>query len=253
MLLVFQKKHLFNLIKPLTLLLLIFLLLQIPMSCKKDAISKPIIPQFDSILDVDSNYYTVVKIGDQWWMAENLEVRSFNDGTPIRNASSDEFWMDTVAGYCIYKNDFNAPGLLYNWYAVNSSKRIAPAGWHIATELDWQKLELYLGVSEQEVVKIGWRGIEEGSKLKMYGRKGWLTEVEQWPTNESGFSALAGSCRRQNGIWGEPGLTLTGFWWTATDANTSQAYYRYLDYKSTQIFRGQDDKNCGFSIRCVKD
>ena len=248
-----QKKYYQSALQHIAILVVVYFLLQIPLSCKKDSMNKPLIPLFDSIMDVDSNYYKIVKIGEQWWMAENLEVESYNDGTPIRNATSDEFWKDTLAGYCLYKNDVTAPGLLYNWYAVNSSKKIAPAGWHIATEQDWQKLEIFLGMSYKDILKNGWRGSTEGSKLKVYGRKGWLTEVENWPTNESGFSALAGSCRKQNGIWGEPGLTITGFWWTATEENSSKAYYRYLDCKSTKVFRHQDYKNCGLSVRCVKD
>jgi uncharacterized protein (TIGR02145 family) len=249
----FQKLYHQKVLQHATVLIAVYFLLQIPLSCKKETITTPLLPVFDSIMDVDSNYYRIVKIGEQWWMAENLEVKSYNDGSPIRNAASDDFWKDTLPGYCLYKNDESAPGLLYNWYAVNSSKRIAPAGWHIATEEDWQKLETYLGMPQYDLARVGWRGTLEGSKLKIDGKKGWLTEVENWPTNESGFTALAGSCRKQNGVWGEPGLTQTGFWWTATEENTGKAFYRYLDYKNTKVFRHQDYKNCGLSVRCVKD
>lgn len=249
----FREKKLKNIFLRLAYLVVTIILLYVPFGCKKENNVIVNTPQFDSILDIDSNYYKIVKIGNQWWMAENLAVKSFNDGTPIRNAESDEFWKEPVSSYCKYKNDVNAPGLLYNWYAVNDARKIAPAGWHVATEEDWQKLESFIGMSETEITKIGWRGTTEGSKLKIYGRTGWLTEVEEWPTNESGFSAEAGACRKQNGVWGEPGLTQTGFWWTATASESGKAYYRYLDYKNTRIFRHDDFKNCGLSIRCVKD
>ena len=253
MLRLFQEKYLKSFFYPLLIVLLICNVMFIPYSCKKDEIKLVPSPIYDSIMDVDSNYYKIVKIGNQWWMAENLSVKSYNDGTPIRNAASDEFWKDSIGGYCSYKNDVNSPGLLYNWFAVNDNRKIAPAGWHIATEDDWQALELSLGMTQTDIEKIGWRGTDQGSKLKLEGKKGWLTEVENWPTNESGFSALAGSCRKQNGIWGEPGLKLTGFWWTSTATENGKAFYRYLDYKSTKVFRHQDYKNCGLSVRCVKD
>jgi uncharacterized protein (TIGR02145 family) len=248
-----KKKYLLKFFYHLVVIIIFTTMVQIPFSCKKENNIEVVLPQFDSILDIDSNYYTIVKIGNQWWMAENLAVKSYNDGTPIRNAEADELWKEPVSAYCRYKNDFNAPGLLYNWFAVNDSRKIAPAGWHVATESDWQNLETFLGMSENELLKTGWRGTLEGSKLKVYGKTGWLTEVEEWPTGESGFSARAGSCRKQNGIWGEPGLTQTGFWWTATVSEAGKAYYRYLDYKSTKVFRHDDYKNCGLSIRCVKD
>lgn len=222
-------------------------------ACKKEKIASIERPQFDSIADIENNYYKVVKIGNQWWMTENLKVKLFNDGTPIRNAESDLTWKEAIPGYCVYRNDINAPGLLYNWFAVNDARQIAPKGWHVATESDWQVLEKYLGMPGVEIYKIGWRGTSEGSKLKAEGKEGWLTEVDYWPTNESKFSALAGSCRKQDGTWGDPGLFQTGFWWTASDFKEGKAYYRYLDYKSNQIFRHYDYKNCGFSVRCVKN
>jgi uncharacterized protein (TIGR02145 family) len=248
-----DKQYFFNFTLKTIVFIWAITLLQFQLGCKKETTPTISLPQFDSIIDIDSNYYKIVKIGNQWWMAENLEVKTFNDGTPIRLSESDEFWKDSVSSYCRYKNDVNAPGLLYNWFAVNDNRKIAPAGWHVATEQDWQNLESFLGMPENELVKNGWRGTLEGSKLKVYGKTGWLTEVEEWPTNESGFSAKAGSCRKQNGVWGEPGLTQTGFWWTATEASKGKVYYRYLDYKNTKVFRHHDYKNCGLSVRCVRD
>jgi uncharacterized protein (TIGR02145 family) len=240
--LLFIKKVLFTL-----------MLYAILFSCKKEVVEQIVIPQFDSVADIEKHYYKTIKIGDQWWMAENLQVKLYNDGSPIRNAESELMWKEQAGAYCIYKNDITAPGLLYNWFAVNDARKLAPIGWHIATEDDWQKMESYLGMNNEELRKTGWRGTNQGIKLKAYGRSAWLTEVENWPTNESGFSALAGSCRRQNGIWGAPGLFQTGFWWTATDHKEGKAFYRYLDSKSNQVFRDYDYKNSGFSVRCVKD
>jgi uncharacterized protein (TIGR02145 family) len=249
----FQKKHFLDCLHNSFIVVLFVLVLQIPVGCKKEKAFEIAIPIFDSIVDVENNSYKIVKIGNQWWMAENLKVKSFSDGTLIRNAESDMNWKEELAGFSLYRNDVNSPGLLYNWFAVNDVRKIAPAGWHVATESDWQNLETFLGMNNEVLEKMGWRGTKEGSKLKVFGREGWSTEVENWPTNESGFSALAGGCRKQNGIWGDPGLFQAGFWWTASDYKEGKAYYRHLDYKKSQIFRHYDYKNCGMSVRCVKD
>jgi uncharacterized protein (TIGR02145 family) len=223
-------------------------------ACKKQNTAEIILPQYDSIVDIDKNIYKIVKIGNQWWMAENLRVKTYNDSTPIVNASSDEAWKIASAGaYCLYKNDDNAPGLLYNWYAVSNSKGIAPKGWHVATESDWQQLENYLGMSTVESNTIGWRGNDIANKLKAYGKSKWLADEAHWPTNQSGFNAEAGSCRRNNANWGDPGLSQTGFWWTATADVGNKAFYRYMDYQNNHVFRHSELNYCGMSIRCVKD
>ena len=88
---------------------------------------------------------------------------------------------------------------------------------------------------------------------KIEAPKGWTKYSNIWGTNESGFTALAGSCRLFNGTFGDPGLFSTGFWWTAASYPGNQAWYRYLDYKNANVFRSHTQKNYGFSIRCVKD
>ncbi len=222
-------------------------------TCKKSPEIEINFPQFDSITDIENNSYKIVKIGNQWWMAENLRVKTYNDGTPITNASSEELWKSSAGAYCLYKGDERAPGLLYNWYAVTDSRRIAPIGWHVATEADWQQLEKYLGISDTELNAIGWRGNYVANKLKAHGKTNWLADAEFWPNNASGFNAKAGACRKHDGRWGEPGLSQTGFWWTATSANSNEAYYRYLDYRNNHVFRHSDLYQCGLSVRCVKD
>ncbi len=231
-------------------LAIIFLCLH---SCKKDE-KDSIIMESGTVTDIENNIYRTVKIGNQWWMAENLKVKTFRNGLPIALHQTPESWEDTIPSYCIFDNKAEAPGLLYNWYAIGSVNNIAPAGWHVPSDKEWQELEKYLGMSEGDAGKKGWRGNVEGDKLKKEGTTGWTTFSGVWSTNESGFSALAGGCRLFNGKWGEPGLFATGFWWANSElSDTSQAYFRYLDYKNSNIYRSNCDKNYGFSIRCVKD
>jgi uncharacterized protein (TIGR02145 family) len=223
-------------------------------SCKKETPIEISSPQFDSISDIQNNYYKTVKIGNQWWMAEDLKVQLFNDSSIIFDGQSDNNWVKNRPSYCLYKNNNLAPGLLYNGFAVLDSRKLAPKGWHIPTDAEWKELEKHIGLSQESADAFGWRGKKEGNKLKTYGRKSWLIiNDETWPTNESGFSADAGSNRLFNGVWGDPGLTSTGFWWSATEFDSQKLFYRHLDYKNANIFRNYENKFYGFSVRCIKD
>ncbi len=207
-----------------------------------------------TVIDADGNLYTTVKIGNQWWMAENLKVKTYADGSSIPKIQSDSAkWNnDTTGAYCVYDDNTNAPGLLYNWYAVNKSKNIAPVGWHIPSDDEWKELEKYIGMSVADADKTSWRGNNEAEKLKVASPNGWTKYASVWSTNETGFSALAGGCRLFNGVWGQPGLFATGFWWSSTTKD-NHVWYRYLDYKNSNVFRYYGSKTYGFSVRCVKD
>lgn len=225
-------------------------------SCKKKDTTLPI-QETSTVTDIDGNVYRTVKIGSQWWMAENLKVSKYNDGNLINKYQADTLWnKDTVGAYCVYDNSSVAPGLLYNWFAVNNAKKIAPIGWHIPSDEEWKILEQYLGMSQTETDKVNFRGSNEGDKLKKEGLGFWYQYPNVWATNTSGFSALGGACRMFNGIFGgtKEGLQYTGFWWSSTNhLNNNQAWYRYLDYKKSNVFRHYGEKTYGFSIRCVKD
>jgi len=233
-------------------------------ACKKSD-TKPVI-QTDSIYDIDSNVYRIVKIGNQWWMAENLKVKRYNNGKAILDMTDKTNHIEwdttlTKGAFCKFNDNKSAPGLLYNWYAVNDSNPIAPKGWHIPTDEEWKQMETYLGMSKTDADALGWRGTKEGNNLKVVGDSGWVHATNMndvWGDNKSGFSALAGGCRLfktiKNIVWGDPGLKYTGYWWTATaQPNSNTAWYRYLDYNKSNVFRYNGQKAYGFSIRCVKD
>ena len=242
----------YNKIKCLVFVLMIYFSL-LSSSCKKET-KESITQEMGLVTDVEGNVYKTVKIGDKWWMAENLKVKKYRNGVSIPQAQLDSQWKDTTDAYCIYDNNPSAPGLLYNWYVVNDTSNIAPIGWHVPTDDEWKNLEKYLGMSDAEANKVNWRGSNEADKLKMESPNGWTRYGTIWSTNESGFTALAGGCRIFNGVWGNPGLFSTAFWWSSTtDISGKQAYYRYLDYKKSNVFRFYGPKTYGFSIRCVRD
>jgi uncharacterized protein (TIGR02145 family) len=230
-------------------------------SCEKEKLPGKLPVQqveVDSILDIDSNVYKIVKIGNQWWMAENLKVVKYRNGDNISNFTDTDpkKWAELETGaFCSVSGTFTTP--VYNWYAVNDPRGIAPAGWHVSSDEDWKEMERFLGMSESEIENVSWRGTNEGGKLKAtqstYGESTWVITDSIQNTNEYGFCALPGGCRMFNGDLGVPGGFYTGFWWTLTEYGGDMAWYRYLDYQYPGIFRFYGQKNYGFSVRCVKD
>ena len=235
--------------------------------CKKET-AKPAI-ETGSVTDIDGNIYKTIKIGKQWWMAENLKVKRYFNGDTIHNMTDNKGNIDSskwkslfTGGYFIYDGkDSTSPnyngkkfGFLYNWYVISNAKNIAPAGWHVPRDDEWKELEMFLGMSKDVADLVNWRGTKEGNKLKIQDG-GWTTSsnvYEVWGNNESGFSALGGGCVMYNGIFGNPGPYFTGFWWTASEQG-GEAWYRYLDYQKANVFRFYGPKTYGFSIRCVRD
>ena len=113
--------------------------------CSEDSVA-PVL-ETDTVTDINGNLYETVKIGNQWWMTQNLKVTKYRNGETISQASTANNWKSANAAYCVYNNSAAAPGLLYNWYAVNDPRNIAPEGWHVPTDEDWAVLEQTLGMS----------------------------------------------------------------------------------------------------------
>lgn len=236
------------------LFFLISLLLVFSNSCKKDNTTHVI--KTGTLTDIDGIVYKTVKIGNKWWMAENLKSGKYRNNDPITYVSQDKpdsVWSTMKTGaYCYFDEKY---GFLYNFYAINDSRGIAPEGWHIPSDDEWKELELFLGMSKEDADKVNWRGSNQGNALKITGGNTayWATSSDTYEifgTNESGFTGIGGACRIFNGKWGE--LTHTGFWWTST-LNGNEAWYRGLDYNKLNVFRYSGSMNYGFSIRCVKD
>ena len=134
-------------------------------SCSKDKNNDNDNNNSSTVTDIDGNVYNTVKIGTQTWMVENLKTTRFNDGTAIPNVTDASAWNAlTTPGYCWYdNNEANKAtyGALYNWYAVNTGK-LAPASWHVATDADWKKLEMALGMTQAQEDATGNRGTDQG-------------------------------------------------------------------------------------------
>jgi len=187
-------------------------------------------------------YAQFVTIGTQVWMTKNLDVSTFRNGDPIPQAKTDEEWKkageNKQPAWCYYNNDpANGAkyGKLYNWYAVNDSRGLAPVGYHIPSDAEWTKLTDFLGGNEVAGTKMkstdGWKGNGNG-------------------TNESGFSGLPGGYRSNYGSFSYVGDY--GTWWSSSEDLTLSAWNRALSYDDGSVGRNNYVK-VGFSVRCLRD
>jgi uncharacterized protein (TIGR02145 family) len=206
------------------------------------------------VTDYDGNVYQTLLIGDQCWMMKNLEVIHYRNGDPIPNVTDAGAWSDLSTGaYCEYNNNpanVETYGRLYNWYAVDDSRGLAPEGWHVPTDAEWKQLEMYLGMSQAAADSIGYRGTDEGGKLKEAGTAHWLSP-NTGATNESGFTALPGGRRSSNGSFAF--MNFDAFFLSATEHASYYLLSRILYYSHAQSSRFETPKETGFSVRCVKD
>jgi uncharacterized protein (TIGR02145 family) len=174
-------------------------------------------------------------------MAENLKVTRYRNGDAIAGVTGENAWANLSSGaYCSYGNDLTSAGTygyLYNWFAVTDPRGLAPEGWHIPSNAEWQTLIDYLG----------------GDNVA----SGKLKETVHWnspntgATNESGFSALPGGYRNDNGRFDSIGTN--AHFWSSTEYDRGYAWYHALGYDTSGARRYDDYKQHGFSVRCVRD
>jgi uncharacterized protein (TIGR02145 family) len=109
---------------------------------------------------------------------------------------------------------------------------------------------MYLGLSQAEADATGWRGTDEGGKLKESGTTHW-NPPNEGATNESGFSALPGGYRWVDGYFYRMGDY--AFYSSSTEDSSHNAWYRDLGWSSSQVRRNCGNEGNGFSVRCVRD
>jgi uncharacterized protein (TIGR02145 family) len=216
------------------------------------------LPSAGTVQDADGNVYETLRLGGQVWMAENLGTTQYNDSTPIPSVSGKNAWSDCTAGaYCSYGNtnaNRTKHGALYNWYAVGTGK-LAPRGWRIPTDAEWDTLITYLRVNG-----YGVKDTASGSHVAkaMAEKAEWEASVASGSVgydlsgnNECGFSARPSGRRNPLGDFIYKGYS--GFWWSATAHDSSDAWYRSLYYGNSFVYRLTTGKEEGLSVRCVRD
>lgn len=192
---------------------------------------------------IQATYAQQVQIGKQTWADKNLNVSSFKNGDLIPEAKTSADWKKAgkkgQPAWCYYENDpanESTYGKLYNWAAVMDSRGLAPQGWHISTDAEWYVLRDFLG------------GLAvAGEKLK--STTGWNDHNgKNTGTNQSGFNALPGGYRYDNGKFYSLGAN--GYWWSPAGAD---CWYRLLYYQKGTLDRSGITQLGGFSVRCVAD
>jgi uncharacterized protein (TIGR02145 family) len=200
-----------------------------------------------TVTDYDGNVYQTVQINGRCWMMENLEVTHYRNGDSIPVVADRNTWAGLTSGACCsYDNDEGnvaTYGRLYNGYAVLDSRNIAPAGWHVPTDAEWQILVLSLGGDAVA-----------GGAMKEAGTAHWVTP-NTGATNESGFTALPGGYREDNAIY-FPGLGYEAYFWSTTEHQNPYGTYVWnqsLSNYGASAYRSSAPKGLGFSVRCVRD
>jgi len=214
-----------------------FILVSLITGCSKDE-NPP-----DSVTDIEGNIYKTVRIGNQVWMAENLKTSTFSDGSEIPDVPDATDWNElTTQGRCWYNNDEAANkdiyGALYNYYAVNSGK-LCPAGWHVPSKGEWEKLRETLGDT-----------LTGGGKLKEEGTEHWKTP-NTGSVNSTGFTALPAGIRYFEGTFNS--VTMFTSFWSSTESDNNNGWYLSLYYSDAAVVIHNTSKKDGFSIRCIKD
>ncbi len=183
------------------------------------------------------------------WTARNLDVTTYRNGDPIPQVTDPTAWTELTTGaWCWYNNDsvtYHAYGRLYNWYAVNDPRGLAPEGWHVLTDADWEAMETCLG--------------EDSVGYRMRAAAG-----AQWPApasaidNSSGFAGLPSGMRSDSGAFSLAGHSAV--YWTSVEGSVSEAFCGRLIHHvnnagvpSMVTGVGYMNKADGYAVRCVKD
>ena len=218
-----------------------------------------------TVTDVDGNVYQTVKIGNQEWTTENLRTTKYNDGSPISNITGKITWdscfYTLMGAYCYYNNTTNSDsikkfGALYNWFAVNTGK-LAPAGWHVPTDEEWDTLQSYLVANG-----YNWDGTTTENKIakSMAAKTDWKSSSDVaigaigndvTKNNKSGFSALPGGAREFDNDFN--GRNSTGYWWSAVNGGATCTWSRSLSFDYEELLRPFSEKYSGFSVRLIRD
>lgn len=178
----------------------------------------------------------------QEWSTKNLDVSIFRNGDSIPEAKTANEWEQAgengKPAWCYYANNEESNGKiygkLYNWYAVNDPRGLAPAGWHIPSAAEWAALEKQIGD-------------DAGTKMKSTS----LWEYNSG-TNSSGFSGLPGGMRDYNGFF--MFLGSDGYWWSSSTYDDKyNAVSFHLNYEKKELIQSIKPRTEGYSVRCVKD
>jgi len=206
-------------------------------------------PGTPTVTDTDGNIYNTVLIGSRCWMKENLRIGTFilSRYNMVDNEEIEKYCYNDLPENCL------TYGGLYQWdefmqyNSQEGQQGICPDGWHMPSDDEWKHLEMHLGMSQNQADKTGFRGTNEGDKLK--SDVGWNNNGNG--SNTSGFSAIPSGYRHTSGNFRD--LTSSGSWWSTTEHDSSRVWRRGLYQNNDMARRNHHDKTDGLSVRCIRD
>ncbi len=186
----------------------------------------------------DGKEYATIEIGEQCWMAENLNIGDRINGnqTPSDNGSIEKYCYDDSETNCDTYGGLYMWNELMEYTTTEGAQGICPDGWHVPTDSEWMMMEVALGMSYEDATSTGLRGTDEGAKLRVGG--------------SSGFEAMLAGYRNSGGDFS----SLDGYATFFTSSPSSNlAWSRYLFNNMDQVMRNKYDKSMSYSLRCLKD
>ena len=194
------------------------------------------------VTDIDGNTYNGIQIDNQFWLTENLTVSKYRNGDEIPEVKDKKEWKKLTTGaWCCYENNAENGaiyGKLYNWYAVTDPRGLAPEGYHIPSNEEWDTLIANLG---------GDYGA--GGKMKEKGTMHWNSPNEK-ANNQSGFTALPGGIRMEDNF---DKIGETGAFWSISEYNPELGKERQINNRLKNVILSYSQKRQGSSVRCIKD
>jgi uncharacterized protein (TIGR02145 family) len=233
----------------------------------------PGLPEFTD--DRDGNVYPTVQIGNQCWMGKNLAYLPSVVGPGIGSNTTAYYYVYGYSGTDVAAakttSNYTTYGVLYNWSAAMNGatsstanpsgvQGVCPTGWHLPSDAEWEQLEIYLANNGHNY--DGSTGYDSNPRSKIAKAMAATTHWESssntgsvgnnlQENNSSGFTALPGGYRGSNGNFYDIGGY--GLWWSATEINASNAWYRLLSYNASLVSRNNTNEELGFSVRCLRD
>jgi len=196
----------------------------------------------DCCVDIDGNIYETTQVGEQLWMAENLKVTHYRDGSYISTGYNNSNWMYAGGAFAVYDDNYQnliIYGNLYNFDAVKDSRGICPIEWHIPSDTEWENLSSYLGDDSASQL---------AGDINLWNN-GILSDNIKFGI--SGFNALPAGNRNENGLYDNIGFN--AYFWSSSLFQSNLPWIRTLYSGNAELVRLNSSDNNGYSIRCLKD
>ncbi|MBP5711112.1 MAG: fibrobacter succinogenes major paralogous domain-containing protein, partial [Bacteroidales bacterium] len=220
-----------------------------------------------TVTDVDNNTYNTIQIGAQCWMRENLKTTRYANGVAIPMGATETY---SNIAYRFYPNksssNVSTYGYLYNWRAVMGNspsssgnpsgvQGICPTGWHVPSSAEWMELTNYVtnhpNYTYSSTATYIAKALASQSYWSNAGNNGnYYVGDLSYPNNTTGFEARPAGCLSGNYAYD---FSSYAYFWSTTQYNSSNSYYRGLYYRSETVVNSYTPKYYGYSVRCVKD